>query len=150
MSPLLIVLVVVMVTGVFGSIFAGLASSGGGSDDVAIRLEEYASRATPLTLEEIELSQPFSQRVIRPVLEGAASFVTRFAPANALENTQHRLELAGRPNNWGPTEFFGFQALSSVMLGALAFLLLIVSGRPIFPTGVLAAWSVSHWDSFYR
>lgn len=139
MSPLLIVLVVVMVTGVFGLIFAGLASSGGGSDDVAIRLEEYASRATPLTLEEIELSQPFSQRVIRPVLEGAASFVTRFAPANALENTQHRLELAGRPNNWGPTEFFGFQALSSVMLGALAFLLLIVSGRPIFPTGVLAA-----------
>lgn len=128
MPPLLILLLVVMVTGMVGLIFAGLAS-GNRSDDVAIRLEEFASRATPITLEEIELSQPFSQRVLRPILEGLAGFVTRFAPANALENTRHQLELGGRPNDWGPAEFFGVRALASVMLGIFAFLLLSVSGQ---------------------
>jgi tight adherence protein C len=105
-----------------------LASSSS-SDEVAIRLEEFASRSAPVTLEEIELSQPFSQRVIRPILETAASFVTRFAPANALERTAHQLELAGRPYNWGPTEYFGVRVLASLLLGVFAFLLLTVSGQ---------------------
>jgi tight adherence protein C len=132
----LIILVAVMGVGVVGLIVAGLASSSS-SDEVALRLEEFASRSTPVTLEEIELSQPFSQRVIKPILEGAASFVTRFAPANAMENTAHQLELAGRPYNWGPTEFFGVRALASLMLAVFAFLLLTVSGRPVFPTRIL-------------
>src|SRR5574341_562441 len=126
----LIVVVVVMAITVLGLIFIGLASSTR-SDEMAVRLEEFASRATPITLEEIELSQPFSQRVIKPILEGAAGFITRFAPANALENARHQLELAGRPYNWGPTEFFGFRALAAVLLGVFAFLLVTVAGRPV-------------------
>ena len=130
MPPLLIFLVVVMGVGVVGLIVAGLASSSN-SDEVALRLEEFGSRSAPVTLEEIELSQPFSQRVIRPILEGLASFVTRFAPANAMEGAAHQLELAGRPYNWGPTEYFGVRVLSSLMLAVFAFLLLTVSGRPL-------------------
>jgi tight adherence protein C len=129
MSLPLILLVVVMATGMIGLIVAGL-SSGGRSDEVAIRLEEFASRSTPITLEEIELSQPFSQRVLRPILHGMAGFVTRFAPANALENARHQLELAGRPYNWGPTEFFGVRTLVAVMLAVFAFLLMTISGQP--------------------
>jgi tight adherence protein C len=121
-----------MGVGVVGLIVAGLASSSS-SDEVAIRLEEFASRSTPVTLEEIELSQPFSQRVIRPILEGAAAVITRFAPANAVESASHQLELAGRPYNWGPTEFFGFRALTSLLLAVFAFLLLTVAGQPVFP-----------------
>jgi len=117
-----------MGVGVVGLIVAGLASSSS-SDEVAIRLEEFASRSAPVTLEEIELSQPFSQRVIRPILETAASFVTRFAPAVALERTAHQLELAGRPYNWGPTEYFGVRVLASLLLGVFAFLILTVSGQ---------------------
>lgn len=125
----LILLLVVMVTGVVGLIVVGVATGGGGSDDVAVRLEEFAGRDTPITLEEIELSQPFSQRVLKPILEGASGFVTRFTPANAMENATHQLEMAGRPNNWGATEFFGFRVLASVMLAVLAFLLTTVSGQ---------------------
>jgi len=124
----LILLVLAMGVGVVGLIVAGLASSSS-SDEVAIRLEEFASRSAPVTLEEIELSQPFSQRVIRPILETAASFVTRFAPAVALERTAHQLELAGRPYNWGPTEYFGVRVLASLLLGVFAFLILTVSGQ---------------------
>jgi tight adherence protein C len=135
MPPLLVLLLVVMGVGVVGLIVAGLASSSS-SDEVAIRLEEFGSRSAPVTLEEIELSQPFSQRVIKPIIEGLASFVTRFAPANALEGAAHQLELAGRPYNWGPTEYLGVRALSSLMLAVFGFLLLTVSGRP-FPLRLL-------------
>jgi tight adherence protein C len=107
----------------------GLASSGP-SGDVAVRLEEFASRATPLTLEEIELSQPFTQRVIAPILKGLAGFITRFTPANTIEDIRHKLEMAGRPYNWGPTEFFGFRVLGGVVLGVFAFLLLWMGKQP--------------------
>ncbi len=110
-------------------VVVGLASSGP-SGDVAVRLEEFASRATPLTLEEIELSQPFTQRVIAPILKGLAGFMTRFTPANTIEDTRHKLEMAGRPYNWGPTEFFGFRVLAAVVLGVFAFLLLWMSKQP--------------------
>jgi tight adherence protein C len=126
----LILVVVVMGVGMVGLIFVGLRSEDA-SDEMAIRLEEYASRSTPITLEEIELSQPFSERVLKPIFTGAASVVTRFAPANALENARHKLELAGRPNNWGPTEFFGFRVVASVMLAVLAFLLMTVAGQSL-------------------
>jgi tight adherence protein C len=128
MSLALIIVIVVMATGMIGLIYAGLAS-GSRSEDVAIRLEEFASRATPVSLEEIELSQPFSQRVLRPILEGLAGFITRFAPANAVENARHQLELAGRPYNWSPTEFFGVRALVAAMMGVLAFLVLTISDK---------------------
>jgi tight adherence protein C len=101
------------------------------SDDVAIRLEEFASRSAPLTLEEIELSQPFSQRIMLPILKGLASFVTRFTPTSTLEATRHNLEMAGRPNNWGPTEFFGARAAAGLLLAVFAFLLTSVTGQTL-------------------
>ena len=66
-----IIVGVVVVLGIVGTIFLvryGMSASTS-SSDLQVRLEEYAGRSTaPLTLEEIELSQPFSQRVIRPML----------------------------------------------------------------------------------
>ncbi len=130
LTLILIAAAAVMGVGMVSLIFVGLRSDEA-ADEVSIRLEEFASRATPITLEEIELSQPFSERVAKPILMGAASVVTRFAPAYALENARHKLELAGRPNNWGPTEFFGFRAVASVLLAVFAFLLMSVAGQPM-------------------
>ncbi len=130
MSPLLILIIGGLGVATIVIVIVGLASSGP-SGDVAVRLEEFASRATPLTLEEIELSQPFTQRVIAPILKGLAGFITRFTPANTVEATRHNLELAGRPYNWGPTEFFGFRVLGAVVLGVFAFLLLWMARQPV-------------------
>jgi tight adherence protein C len=112
-------------------IYVGLASSSRGGDQVAVRLEEFASRATPLTLEEIELSQPFSDRVVRPILRGLAQFVTRFTPAHTIESTARNLELAGRPHNWGVTEFLGLRTGAALLLAVFFFLLLSVAGQPM-------------------
>jgi tight adherence protein C len=111
-------------------IAVAVSSSPRGNDQVAVRLEEFASRATPLTLEEIELSQPFGERILQPILQGLAGFVTRFTPARTVESTRLKLELAGRPNNWGTTEFFGMRAGAAILLAVLLFLLLTVAGQP--------------------
>jgi len=99
------------------------------SDDVAVRLQEFASRSAPLTLEEIELSQPFSQRIMLPILNGLARFVTRFTPAHTVEAARHNLQMAGRPNNWGPTQFFGARIAAAILLAVFAFLLTSVTGQ---------------------
>ncbi len=91
------------------------------ADEVEARLVEYGGR--PMTLEEIELAQPFSQRILVPMIEGSAQFMARFTPQRTLESTQHKLELAGNPNNWGPTEFLGVRGIAALLLAALTFLL---------------------------
>jgi tight adherence protein C len=114
-----------------GLIIAGMRL-GTGDDGTGLqaRLEEYAGREAPLSLEEIELSQPFSERILVPVLKRFAGFATRFTPAQSLELTRHKLELAGRPNDWGPAEFLGLRGLAAVLLGILIFLLLSLANQP--------------------
>ena len=98
-------------------IIAGIVSPRA-ADDIDARLMQYGR---PMTLEEIELSQPFGQRIVVPMLDASARFVSRFTPQRTLENTRHNLELAGNPNNWSATEFIGVRGLSGLLLGALTF-----------------------------
>jgi len=122
--PLIIAIAVVAVIVIF--VIIGMASRKPG-DSLQARLAEYSMRETPATLEEIELSQPFRERIIVPTVQRAATFITRFTPANTLESTRHKLDLAGNPNNWTPSEFFGIRAIASVVLGGLIFLLLTIT-----------------------
>ncbi len=95
------------------------------ADEVKARLVEYGGR--PLTLEEIELSEPFSQRVLVPMVQASAQFVTRFTPQRTLESTRHKLELAGNPNNWSATEFLGVRGLAALLLATLTFFLTMLA-----------------------
>ena len=126
----IIIIVVIAILGIIGTIFLvrfGLRASST-SGDVQLRLEEYASRsAAPLTLEEIELSQPFSQRVIRPILVGLAKSFSRLSPARTKADVELKLEMAGRPNNWGATEFFGIRIFVGLVLGVLVFLIVLLT-----------------------
>jgi tight adherence protein C len=105
-------------------IIAGIAAPRP-ADDVEARLVEYGGR--PLTLEEIELAQPFSQRVLVPLVHGSAQFVSRFTPERTLEATRHKLDLAGNPNNWSATEFFGIRGLAALVLAALTFVVMMLT-----------------------
>jgi tight adherence protein C len=125
MSP--IVLIVVMaIAGSVVLLFVGIAAPRP-SDQVLDRLAEYGGRT--LTLEEIELSQPFSQRVIKPLIQGIAQFIGRFAPQRNIEEIRRKLELAGKPYGWGPTEFLGIRGLAGVLLATMTFLLLTLTGQ---------------------
>jgi tight adherence protein C len=99
-------------------------------DTIQDRLMEYSGREEAVTLEELELSQPFRDRVLIPLLNGVARFVGRFTPQQSLEKTRHSLTLAGNPNNWTASQFWGMRVVATVALGAVFFLLLSLSGQP--------------------
>jgi len=99
------------------------------ADQVQERLIEYGGR--PITLEEIELSQPFRDRIIRPLIRGSANFFMRFTPKRNMAAVQHKLDLAGRPNNWSPSEFFGVRGLAGILLGVLGFVLLTLANADV-------------------
>jgi tight adherence protein C len=105
-------------------IFFGIAAPRP-ADEVEARLVEYGGR--PMTLEEIELAQPFSQRVVLPLIQASAQFVSRFTPQRTMEATAHKLDLAGNPNNWNATEFLGIRGLAALLLAALTFVLTMLA-----------------------
>lgn len=94
------------------------------------RMLEYGDRETPTTLEEIELSLSFTQRVLVPVVRRGAGLIARFTPANMLDATRHKLEVAGRPGNLGAAEFIAVRFIAAAVLGGLTFFLFLrASGR---------------------
>jgi tight adherence protein C len=99
------------------------------ADQVEARLLEYGDRL--MTLEELELSRPFSERILLPMIRGSSTFVSRFTPQRSIENTQHKLELAGNPNNWSAAEFLGIRGLAALLLAALTFVLLMLTGAGV-------------------
>ena len=135
-----IIVGVVVVLGIIGTVFLvryGMNASAS-SGDLQVRLEEYAGRsAAPLTLEEIELSQPFSQRVVRPMLIKLAQAFSRLSPSKTKADMELKLDLAGRPNNWGPAEFSGIRIFVALVLGVLIFLVVLMSQG--FMTAVFSA-----------
>jgi len=123
MSPVILI-IAMAILGSIVLLFVGVAAPRP-SDQVLDRLAEYGGRT--LTLEEIELSQPFSQRIIRPLIQGIAQFIGRFAPQRNIEEIRRKLEMAGRPYGWGPTEFLGVRGLAGILLAVLTFLLMTVT-----------------------
>lgn len=94
------------------------------------RLAEYSERDTPITLEEIELSASFSERIIYPAVDAISKFVAQLTPARALEKTRHTLELAENPGNLSPANFYLIRFVVMVLLGGLLYGLMTVADLP--------------------
>ncbi len=95
------------------------------SDPLQQRLAEFAARGETASLEQIELSQPITERVVFPVARRLGEFVTRFTPQNALQTTARKLELAGNPRGLEPPIFWALRIFLAVAIGG--FLLFIYS-----------------------
>ncbi len=103
----------------------------GETSSVDDRLDAFATLDQPPTLEEIELSQPFTQRVLVPLMEGLAGLAKRFTPQESLENVRHNLELAGSPYGWSPVQFMGLRILAAILLGGLGLVIMMVSSMSL-------------------
>jgi tight adherence protein C len=103
-------------------IFQGLAHRRR-PDEIKKRLQGFGER-TP-TLEELELSQPFIDRVIRPTVLALAKFTSHWAPKQSVERIRESLMVAGHPGNLHAPEFVGIKGLAGVVMLILVALLLI-------------------------
>jgi len=112
------------------------------SDALQDRMAEFAARGEKVSLEEIELSQPISQRVVLPLARKMGEFALRYTPQNALQSTAHKIELAGSPRGMDPTILWGLRFLIAISIGVLFLFLFRISdlnwtwGRKILVTAV--------------
>jgi len=84
-------------------------------------LAEFIQRGDVTSLEEIELSQPFSERVLVPLINRIGEFSARFTPQKAIQNTDRQMELAGNPWPINAATFLAIRFILAVLLGGLAF-----------------------------
>ncbi|MGC9469649.1 MAG: type II secretion system F family protein [Anaerolineae bacterium] len=100
------------------------------AENIEERLNELAALGQSMTLEEIELSQPFSQRVLVPMFEALSRMAQRFTPANTLESIRHKLELAGIAHKVKAAQFLGYRVGGALLLGTLSLVVVFASSVP--------------------
>ncbi len=110
---------VLFTAGVF-MVFAAFASTFRKTARVDALVKQYTE---PRMLEDIELSQPFRNRILVPVIRGIARALGRFTPKYFTESTRLKLEMAGNPYNWTVVELLGMRTLFA-LVGGLFFLFL--------------------------
>ncbi|MBN2548615.1 MAG: type II secretion system F family protein [Anaerolineales bacterium] len=121
-TVVIIILVAAILIGAIVLIIVGMRDADREVDPLQQRLAEYAASGETVSLEQIELSQPLSERIILPFARKLGEFVTRFTPQNALQSTQRKLELAGNPKGLDPALLWALRFILAIALsGALLF-----------------------------
>ena len=103
-------------------------ATGEEDDPLQSRLAEFIQRGDVASLEEIELSQPFSERVFIPFIRRVGEFSARFTPQKAIQDTARKLELAGNPWPIDAATFLAIRFILAVVLGG--FLVVVVAISP--------------------
>lgn len=99
------------------------------SNPISDRLAEYSSREEALSLEEIELSQRFYERIILPIFNSVGQLASRFTPQATLESARTRIETAGNPMSMDPAFFLAMRFVFAVVFGGGLFMVFVISGR---------------------
>ncbi|HEU4328184.1 MAG TPA: type II secretion system F family protein, partial [Roseiflexaceae bacterium] len=94
-------------------------------DGINERLSQFTER--PLTLEELEMQQPFSQRVLIPLLNAVLAKLGQFSPKQTAEKARLNLQQAGNPYNLTPAMFSGIRLLLALVLFVLVGLVTFTS-----------------------
>jgi len=128
---------VIVIVGVFVLVVAiavvsvSLTRNSEDSDDpLQARLAEYIQRGDVTSLEEIELSQPFSERVIVPAIKRIGEFSARFTPQKAIQDTARRMEMAGNPWPIDAATFLAIRFILAIVLGGFMIAVVVISPSP--------------------
>jgi tight adherence protein C len=99
------------------------------SDPIHERLAEYSTREESMTLEEIEMSQGFHERILLPIFNKIGDIASRFTPQATLESTTLKIEMAGNPMQMDPSFFLGMRFVVAVFFGGAVFLVFALTSR---------------------
>jgi tight adherence protein C len=124
-------------------IFIGIARtpSTNTAEMVQQRLSVYGGEK-PLTIEEVELQRPFSERFLRPAIERLGSLLSRSTPQKARQDLMNKLELAGRPGNLTPEDFAAVRLVAAAVMAALGLLVGLLLASPVYLVVSLAAGAI--------
>jgi tight adherence protein C len=91
------------------------------ADVIGDRLSQFTERVA--SLEELELQQPFAQRVLVPMSKSILTSLGNYGPKQSAERLKVSLQQAGNPGNITPIMFSGLRmALAAVLLVVFGFI----------------------------
>jgi len=128
MSPIVIGLAVVLFAVVAVIVISMMQPAQ--TDVIGDRLSQFTERT--MTLDELELQQPFSQRVLLPLMRTVLAQLGKFGPKQSAERLKVSIQQAGNPANLTPVMFSGMRM-------ALFILLLVIAGSVTFGQGMPAS-----------
>lgn len=132
---LLIILAVIILGTAVALVLVGLRNPAAADERALLaRLEEFSLNEEEINLEKLELSQPFTERVIYPIARSLGEFAIRFTPQNALQSLSKKLERAGTPIGLDPTIFLAVQFFTMVLFAGLVILVFTL-GQTKWPAG---------------
>ena len=117
-----------VILGVIGARYARNAQEE--NDPLMNRLAEASQRGELTSLEDIELSQPFSERILVPFMRSVGEFSARFTPQKALQDTSRKLELAGNPGQIDAATFLASRFVVAGVFGGLMLLISFLAPNP--------------------
>lgn len=101
-----------------------LASPRKKSDDIRSRLERIKNQVVQNSV-EVEMSRPFSERVLRPIMENIGKGLLRLAPNEMINNFERKIIMAGKPKDWGVKNWLGFQAFMTIGVPVIILIVFI-------------------------
>lgn len=102
-------------------------------DKLYDRLGDFTMSGEQVNLEKLEMTLPFTERVIYPIARKLGEFTMRFTPQNWLNNTTRKLELAGRSSKMDATLFITIEFIIAGVVGLGSFLLMRFFGNNMPP-----------------
>ncbi|NTU83606.1 MAG: type II secretion system F family protein [Chloroflexales bacterium] len=115
MTSMVMLLGLVLLVGV-GMLILGLLQTRQ-PDAIGERLNQFTERA--MTLEELELQQPFYQRVIIPIFKSVLATLGKYGPKQSAERLRTNLQMAGNPGGITPAMFVGLRVVLALVLGVI-------------------------------
>lgn len=119
----ILLIAVVVVAGLAGAlIYVGQRLPKHDDDPFADRLNEFSQSGEAVSLDQIELSQPFSERVIYPLMRRFGEMAAKNTPQNVMQETNRKLELSGKAGWVDAPMFLASRFVVAAVLGVGTFL----------------------------
>jgi tight adherence protein C len=131
---------------------AGMRQVQASRESFAGRIEGFVQRSTVVSLQQLELEEPFSERILRPLLRSVSSLASRLLPRADLGQIRSQLLMAGSPWGLSPLDFLGLRLIGSAVVGALGAFFGVSSGWPLLQllgAGALCAILGSYVPTFF-
>jgi tight adherence protein C len=90
-----------------------------------------------VTLKELELSKPFSERVILPIAQRAARLFAWMLPQNRMNALRARLTMAGNPSGITAYQFVGVKGLVMTLVVGTSLVFGYLTHYPVTPVSLL-------------